>query len=282
MNDLPLRRLREFWDYLPAFRIVAETLHLPTAARQLALSPPALSRAIRLLEDSLGWPLFERRSRALHLTPRGQVLLHTVRTAMRSIDDATAGDAPQRPATVRATFAPPLSWLAGPWASVVARAGGQARQRPFAGDADALAGLLRGEVDLVLHASHRVLDGVATERLADATWRTYCGSRRAGAVSRSAPWRMATVPGDPWPASEARAVEVEVASWADLARVAADGDLVAMLPTPLARAAGLRLVGGPVARVPVFLSTRAPLPGADPDALARPLRLALARAATRG
>lgn len=278
-----MRRLREFWDYLPAFRIVAETLHLPTAAKRLALSPPALSRSIRLLEDGLGWPVFERRSRALHLTPRGQALLHAVRTAMRSIDDATTTTGGQLgPATVRAALAPALSWLAGAWAGHVTRAGGHARQLPFRTDAEALAGLLRGELDLIVHGSHRVLDGVTTERVADATWRTYCGARGAPVAIRAPGWRMATVPGDPWPASEARTVVAEVATWADLVRIAADGELAAMLPAPVARAGSLRLVSGPSARVPVFLSSRAPLPDVAVDLDARALRQALARAATRG
>ncbi len=55
-----LRRVASFWNWLPAFRAVAETEHLPTAAEALFVSPSALSRAIRLLEKDVGQPLFRR------------------------------------------------------------------------------------------------------------------------------------------------------------------------------------------------------------------------------
>ena len=48
-----LRRLYRVWNWLPAFRAVAETEHLPTASEMLGLTPSALSRAIKQLEDEL-------------------------------------------------------------------------------------------------------------------------------------------------------------------------------------------------------------------------------------
>ncbi len=41
----PLRRLVPFWNWLPAFRAVAESQHLPTASRELNVTAPALSRS---------------------------------------------------------------------------------------------------------------------------------------------------------------------------------------------------------------------------------------------
>ena len=84
----PRRRLETLWSWLPAFRAVAETQHLPTAARQLRLSASALSRSVRLLEEAIGAPLFRRQGRSLQLNEAGAALLGTVRTAMRLIDDA--------------------------------------------------------------------------------------------------------------------------------------------------------------------------------------------------
>ena len=49
-----VQRLHRFWSWLPAFSAVAETQHLPSAALKLHVSPSALSRTIRLLEDDLG------------------------------------------------------------------------------------------------------------------------------------------------------------------------------------------------------------------------------------
>ena len=39
-NDMErVVRLDSFWSWLPAFRVVAETAHLPTAARTLGVGP---------------------------------------------------------------------------------------------------------------------------------------------------------------------------------------------------------------------------------------------------
>ncbi len=73
---------------MPAFRAVAETEHLQTAASALHLSPSALSRAVRLLEDDLGVPLFDRVGRGLRLNAQGEVMLGAVRDAMRGVHSA--------------------------------------------------------------------------------------------------------------------------------------------------------------------------------------------------
>lgn len=89
-----LRRLNEVWSWLPAFRAVAETEHLPSAAAKLRVGASALSRAVRLLEEGLGVRLFEREGRSLKLNPAGVTLLTALRRSMRDLDDAidsTAG-----------------------------------------------------------------------------------------------------------------------------------------------------------------------------------------------
>ena len=48
-----MRRLTTLWSWLPGFRAVAETQHLPTASKQLHVGASALSRTIRLLEEAL-------------------------------------------------------------------------------------------------------------------------------------------------------------------------------------------------------------------------------------
>src|SRR5687768_9889001 len=75
------------WDWLPAFRAVAEFNHLPTASRQLHVSPSALSRTIHLLEDRFGKPLFDRVGRQIRLNRSGEMLAAAVREAMRRVDD---------------------------------------------------------------------------------------------------------------------------------------------------------------------------------------------------
>ena len=83
----PLLRLVELWPYLPAFRAVAETEHLPSAAERLHVTPSALSRSIALLERRRGHELFERQRRRIQLNRAGQTLLDTLRRAMRVVDD---------------------------------------------------------------------------------------------------------------------------------------------------------------------------------------------------
>ncbi|CAH2599080.1 LysR family transcriptional regulator [Rhodovastum atsumiense] len=59
---------------LAAFLRVAETLSFSEAATQLAVSQPALSRTIRLMEETLGARLLDRDTRNVTLTPAGQEL----------------------------------------------------------------------------------------------------------------------------------------------------------------------------------------------------------------
>ena len=49
-EHLPSERVSRIWNWLPVFRAVAETEHLPTASELLYVTPSALSRTIRLLE----------------------------------------------------------------------------------------------------------------------------------------------------------------------------------------------------------------------------------------
>lgn len=82
------QRATQIWNWLPAFRAVAESEHLPTASREVHLSPSALSRAVKLLEDDLGVELFVREGRQLELTEAGRRLLAASRASMRSVEAA--------------------------------------------------------------------------------------------------------------------------------------------------------------------------------------------------
>ena len=77
--------LQAIWAWLPAFRIVAETEHLPTASRRLGISASALSRTIRMIEQELGEELFSRSGRNIALNDAGAKLLGAVRDAMRRV-----------------------------------------------------------------------------------------------------------------------------------------------------------------------------------------------------
>jgi DNA-binding transcriptional LysR family regulator len=84
-----LRRLPSL-DFLRGFEAVARRLSFTHAAEELYLTQSALSRQVKALEEALGTPLFERRHRALALTPAGVAFHHEVVEALRAI--AAAAD----------------------------------------------------------------------------------------------------------------------------------------------------------------------------------------------
>jgi DNA-binding transcriptional LysR family regulator len=61
--------------HLRAFLLLAETRHFGVAAERLGITQPALSQAIKSLEDMLGVTLLDRRPRRLSLTDAGEVFL---------------------------------------------------------------------------------------------------------------------------------------------------------------------------------------------------------------
>jgi DNA-binding transcriptional LysR family regulator len=76
---MDLRQLRYFVA-------VAEARNLVAAARTLALSQPALTKAIHALEQDCGSKLFERRSRGVVLTPVGEALSIRARLILSEVD----------------------------------------------------------------------------------------------------------------------------------------------------------------------------------------------------
>lgn len=77
-------------NLLPAFEAAARHLSFTRAGEELFLTQSAVSRQIQALEDSLGCPLFERRTRALLLTEAGQVLLRVTQRILEELHDTTA------------------------------------------------------------------------------------------------------------------------------------------------------------------------------------------------
>jgi LysR family transcriptional regulator, glycine cleavage system transcriptional activator len=81
---------------LEAFSAAARTRSVKEAARELHLSPSALSRQISALEDHLGTALFLRLPTGLELTPSGRRYLATVAQVLVALRDAQEALAPQR------------------------------------------------------------------------------------------------------------------------------------------------------------------------------------------
>lgn len=82
--------MRQSVTSLPAlacFRVAAELESFSKAADRLKLTHGAVSRAVRLLEDDLGVPLFDRRNRAVFLTDTGRRLAEVVTRGLADIED---------------------------------------------------------------------------------------------------------------------------------------------------------------------------------------------------
>ena len=75
---------------LKFFVTVAQYEHFSKAAEALDISQPALSTAIKKLEDELGVPLFERHGRNIRLGVYGKAFLDKILPAIRQIDGAVS------------------------------------------------------------------------------------------------------------------------------------------------------------------------------------------------
>ena len=70
------------------FEVIATHQHMGRASAQLHRTQPALTSAVRRLEEDCGMPLFERAGRGIKLSPAGEVLLKWARRMRFDVDDA--------------------------------------------------------------------------------------------------------------------------------------------------------------------------------------------------
>jgi DNA-binding transcriptional LysR family regulator len=78
---------------MKVFVAVAETSGFAGAARQLLMSPPAVTRAVANLEEEIGTRLFVRTTRSVKLTEAGLRYLDDCRRILIEIDEAEAAAA---------------------------------------------------------------------------------------------------------------------------------------------------------------------------------------------
>lgn len=109
---------------LPAFSIAARTGSLTLTARELHLTPGAISRQIKSLEDALGVQLFHRGHNAISLTNAGRQFLTHVNAALATIDNGTRALLPDR---VRLVIQAPIT-LARRW--LIPRLGSFLQEHP--------------------------------------------------------------------------------------------------------------------------------------------------------
>jgi DNA-binding transcriptional LysR family regulator len=136
------------------FVAVAEELHFKRAADRLHITPPPLSKQIRLLERELGGPLFEREYHQVRLTPLGEKLVEPARRILDQVAEfkATAESITGQPGPLRvgATAYAPSDFL-GAFESAVAGLTSTPSTFSIAGSAaEVAAELVAGHLDLGL------------------------------------------------------------------------------------------------------------------------------------
>jgi len=99
---------------LAAFEAAARHLSLTKAADELNVTPGAVSKQVRMLEEELGIPLFLRRHRAIELTREGETLAAAMREGFERMASAfrqikSLGGQPV--ATIGCTMAMAQLWL---------------------------------------------------------------------------------------------------------------------------------------------------------------------------
>lgn len=171
------RETMNLWNWLPGFRAVAETEHLPTASERVRVTPAALSRTVKLLEQELGRELFARRGRRLVLNDDGRALAGAVREAMRRVHDTLLQ-------LEGATLAGAVRIAAGGVSQVFAHRALTEIRRAYPRlvphlltprPATAASDLLRGDLDLIVASFVIRAEGIETQVLGHDTNGIYCG-----------------------------------------------------------------------------------------------------------
>lgn len=162
---------------LRAFLTVAETGNVTRAADMLHLVQPAVSRQIRLLEEDIGTPLFERERHGMALTEAGQALVGYARRALLELDRArmelSGKNAGSMSGLVTLGLLPStVDLLSSPLVSALAAAYPEIRVRIAVGYAGTLMQwLASGEVDAaLLYGAERSADIQTTPLIEEALW----------------------------------------------------------------------------------------------------------------
>jgi DNA-binding transcriptional LysR family regulator len=172
------RLRRNIWNWLPAFLEVAETGSVGRAARNLSVTPAAISRTLRLLQEEVGSPLFNRVGRQLVLNATGAALRDAVRSASRAVDTGLTealGDPFVGPLRV-ASLGVLTEHFVVPCLIELRRAHPElVPEHVNIGTSEANAQLVRGQIDLAFYYEEVTAAGVVVERLGQTSTSIYCG-----------------------------------------------------------------------------------------------------------
>jgi LysR family transcriptional regulator, glycine cleavage system transcriptional activator len=151
---------------LRAFEVAGRHLSFTAAAAELNVTPGAVSRQIKLLEDHLSVRLFERGYREVSLTPGGRAYLDTLTDAFGRIGTATRRLVQvhrDRPLNIFASMMFTMRWLMPRLATFEgALAGGIRLTTSLTAVPDPFAG---GDVDAAIYLGHESWPGMICHRL---------------------------------------------------------------------------------------------------------------------
>jgi DNA-binding transcriptional LysR family regulator len=254
---------RNAWNWLPAFLEIAERGSVARAATALHLTPAAVSRTLRLLEDEVGAPLFERAGRTLVLNRAGTALREALRDATVAVErglSTITGDPFAGPLRV-ASLGVLTEELVVPALAHLRKTHPQLfPEHHNIGAAEANALLARGRIDLAFYYEDPTTDGLEVERLGNLGASVYCG-RAHPLWSAKQPKRKDvlahafSVPQigdtgrvlDGWPADWPRQVGMRITTLRSNLEVCRSGALLTVLPDVTAAPA---LVARDIRRVP--------------------------------
>jgi DNA-binding transcriptional LysR family regulator len=236
------RRVGQIWDWLPAFRAVAEYRSVHKAAAAIAISPSALSRSVRLLEESLGGNVFARQSTGLSLTPIGERLLAVVRDSMRRVDDCLT-EAGALLEGARESLSVGISsgateWFAARACLAHAKEGDLTLSTRRVRSEDCVDELVRGGVDLVLtdeNVKHAEVSSEVLATMAIGVFSTTMPAQELALTDLRQPF--VSVDGDDgWPMESPRTVRIVTSSIRDAIDAAESLSALVALPLPIGAA----------------------------------------------
>lgn len=271
----PFEDILSVWPWLPHFRAIAETEHLPSAARLCSVGPSSLSRSLSLLERQLGRPLFERTGRSLRLNHDGTILRDAMRDAMRRVDDACAelrDDELRGPLHVASAGAGTTAMVA-PAVLRLRREHPGIRARLVTHlSGDIAADLLRGALDVAFQEVPIQRSGLTTHNVGSLKRSVYCGPHHelfgvAGVDPATLeeqefvappPLPDGTTP-DGWPIERPRRIALTTDQLRVGLEICLEQPLLAVLPDALAEARSdnlWRLDAVPIPATPVYAAYR--------------------------
>ena len=244
-HHLPKLR-RHVWNWLPAFLEVAETGAIKEAARRLHLTPAAVSRTLRLLQEELGTPLFNRVGRNLVLNATGAALRDTIRSAALQVDlglSGVLGDPFVGPLCVSSIGLLTDHFVMPCLIDIKAEHDQLVPEHLNIGTVDANTRLLRGELDVAFYYEDVSAPEIVVERIGQTAMSVYCGKRhplfRQKRVLRSQllayPFSVPQIGDtgrvlDGWPTEFERSVGMRITRLSSNLQVALSGVQLTVLP----------------------------------------------------